>query len=627
MAKNHKKKIQEQSEIKSEEAKFHSDLKNQGIEAVEVSPDFESSEKVAVDGHEQNDAKVVTAPTSAGTGESRLQRVKRWALSHKKIVIPTAVVLLLGLLAAVPFTRYAVAGIFLKKQYEVRVLDTETSKPVSSAVVTLGGARAETDGEGKARITAPVGSAKLMIQKKYYETTTQNVTVPIGRQKQITDVKVKAIGRPVVVKVLNKISKQPVENAAIVALDTAGKTDKDGNADIVLPADKSEAEATISIEGYNEVKQIIVAAGDEVRNTVQLTPAGKVYFLSNQSGKIDVVKSNLDGTGRSTVMAGTGKEDKFGTILLSSRDWKYLALLSKRDGGEYAKLFLIETGTDKVTVMDEGTAEFRLVGWSGQRFVYTVSRQKVDEWQPNQQALKSYDAAAKKITTLEQTAAEGNEQEYYRTYIGENIYILGDQIVYAKSWNGNSDYAYYTSQYANWHKALREKKAELRSVRADGGNNRLLKDYAARPDRAAGYIDLKAYEFGEIWIKPAEDITDEYENGQVKNIKNVTYNEFWAHEYPTRLVSPSGEKTFWSEARDGKFTLFVGDQNAANEQQIAARVEYSGYGWFSDQYVLATKNGSELYIMPAVGGEALKLTDYYRPNVEFEGYGYGYGGL
>jgi len=31
--------------------------------------------------------------------------------------------------------------------------------------------------------------------------------------------------------------------------------------------------------------------------------------------------------------------------------------------------------------------------------------------------------------------------------------------------------------------------------------------------------------------------------------------------------------------------------------------------------------------MPASGDDAIKLADYYKPFVNFSGYGYGYGGL
>src|SRR5205085_4643278 len=116
-----------------------------------------------------------------------------------------------------------------------------------------------------------------------------------------------------------------------------------------------------------------------------------VYFLSKASGKIDIIKTNLDGTDRKTVLAGTGKEDQRNTVLLASKDWKYLALQSRRDS-KLAKLYLIDTSTDKLSTIDEGDADFVLAGWKNHYFIYEVDRNGKNVWETNQQALKSFNA-------------------------------------------------------------------------------------------------------------------------------------------------------------------------------------------------------------------------------------------
>ena len=100
--------------------------------------------------------------------------------------------------------------------------------------------------------------------------------------------------------------------------------------------------------------------------------------------------------------------------------------------------------------------------------------------------------------------------------------------------------------------------------------------------------------------------------------------------YNTYLVSPSGNSTFWSESRDGKNSLFIGDSVGGNAKQIASASDYQTYGWYSEDYLLASKNGSELYILASDGvkkdSEALKITDYHKPVISYPGYG-GYGGI
>jgi hypothetical protein len=119
-----------------------------------------------------------------------------------------------------------------------------------------------------------------------------------------------------------------------------------------------------------------------------------------------------------------------------------------------------------------------------------------------------------------------------------------------------------------------------------------------------------------------------YANGKVTSKGNLDseFNEYYQNR-KTYLLSPSGDNTFWVEPRDGKNTLFVGDENGDNGKQIASLSDYSNYGWFTDDYLLASKNSSELYIMSKSGAGAVKITDYHKPAVSFPGYGGGYGGL
>jgi hypothetical protein len=569
---------------------------------------------------EETEASPVLSPTDSAKPHHRLWH---WVKTHKKISIPAAVVILAAVLAGIPFTRYALAGVVLKQSYQVSVVDDQTKKPVTSATVELDGEKVLTDSKGKASLKVKVGNAKLTIEKKYYKSASQDVLVPIMKQKKVTEVKVHASGRQVPIAVVNKITGKPVANAKVSAAGAEVKTDTKGEAVLVLAADRQKVEATITSSGYNAAKQEVTVTTDvSAANRFSITPAGKVYFLSNQSGKIDVVKTNLDGTDRQVVLAGTGKEDKGNTALLSSRDWKYLALFSKRDGGDNAKLFLITTANDKVVTMDEGDgANFGLVGWDDHRFVYTVLRSKLQVWENNRLALKSYNVEAQKITTLDQTIAEGDQTNYaYQTF--ETPSIVEHQVVYGVSWNRG----YQFSSYPN---RLEGKTSAIRSVQVSGQGKKDLKTFDATK---AGGINTRVYEPNAvafaIWVDNNYQFF-EYEDGEVKSL-NSTANDFFSNAYPTHLVSPSGSQTAWSESRDGKQALLVGDKDGKNPKSVASG-KLQAYGWFTDDYLLAQKDGSELYILPASGlkegQSALKVTNYYKPDFSIYGYGGGYGGL
>lgn len=566
-------------------------------------------------GLEQPPDEYVKPVVAFGTRRSRL---KQWFTTHKKTTVLLVLIIVVAILAAVPFTRYTIAGLVLKQQYKVVVTDSQTGKPVTSAQVTLDGKEASTDNKGMATFKLRVGPGTLRVAKKYYRTQTSHTVVPILKQKNAQKIHLQATGRQVPVVVTNKLSGKPLANAKVKAADTEAKTDKDGRLTIVLPADKSKVTATITANGYNAAKVTLQVKSDsEKTNSFALTPSGKVYFLSNLNGKIDVVKTNLDGTSREVAVAGSGFERDNETSLLASRDWKFLVLKAVRDASGKAKMYIINTATDKITTFDEGDADFRLVGWYNHQFVYAVTRTQTQQWQNGRQALKSYNADSGQLVTLDQTQGSGDATKY-AGQVFDNFYILPNTVVYSVTWN--------------WVVApdptIDGKTSAIRAISPSGQGK---KDYKTFDPLEIAYITARLYEPGGVYFAVysragGDPAYYEFEDNAVKDAKGVS-NESFAKSYPTYLVSPSGNHVFWSESRDGKNTLFTGDKAAQSAKQLATLSEYQAYGWYTDEYLLVSKESSELYVMPVSGGKATKVTDYYKPAITYSGYGYGYGGL
>jgi hypothetical protein len=379
-----------------------------------------------------------TKPT-APLLSSRLARFRRWYADRKRISIPLTVLAVVLLVLAVPLTRYKSLGLVVKKDVTINVIDAETDSRVSAAYVLLAGHKVETDGQGKAHFkNVPVGSHTIQILKKYYKDGRAKISVGLTGSKRTYDIKVDATGRPLEVKVTNKITGKALANVQIVAGDIKAKTNNEGIATLVVPPGTAKLEVELSLDGYNTTKAEAVVTKDNKPSATVLSPAGKIYFLSKLSGKIDVVKSNLDGTERQTVLAGTGKEESRGTVLLASRDWKYLALLAKRDNNK-PKLYLIETATDKVTTLDEGNASFEMVGWSDNYFIYKLTRDNYADWQSKKYVIKNYNAQTKQLAILEQSQALGSNSNSYAHEVFDDVYALGDTVVYTKTW---VDYGY-----------------------------------------------------------------------------------------------------------------------------------------------------------------------------------------
>ena len=561
------------------------------------------------------------APVSSKSG-SKMQALRHFFLHTIKGRSVGIVLLLLAVFGgacAVPVSRYAMFGLVLKKTAAVQVMDQTTGKPVSQVIVTIAGRSATTGADGVARITdVPVGRYTADISKQYYTAQRQELTVPILSDATLVSIKLVATGRQVPVSVVNRLSSAPLAGASIEVLDTSATTDEKGEAVIVVPAGNATQKAKVSLKGYYQSElELTVTEQKDDKNTIKMTPEGEIYFLSKRSGKINVMKSRLDGSNQQVVLEGTGKEDDSETVLLASRDWKYLALHARREGTT-ASLYLITTATGTMTTIDKGEASFNLIGWQNDYFAYGLVRHNVKEWQNGRYAIKSFHAPSGKLSQLDESQAQGTDAQHYS---GEAIvahYIVGDQLVYLKYWNAG----WATSNpYAG-------KQMTINAVKPDGSGKKVVKGFDATQYSISS---TKLYEPGELYFA-LHDASDkrvyfEYEDGQVKEVKDVTddtYNKF----YPTYLLSPSGSRTFWYEPRDGKNTLFTGNASGKEAKEIASLSPYVTHGWYTDEYLLLSKDGSELYVQPReAASPPVKITDYHKPALTYPGYGYGYGGL
>lgn len=601
------------------------DLKETKPSEDEIAAPQETSE-TPIDPVPAIEAEPTSTPTSIqvsdGTKVPFMQKLKNFLATKqgKVIAIVAAVALVIAVLLAIPVTRYGMMGVFVKKDVSLTVLDSVSKKPVSGAMVTMGTYSATSNADGVAKLEqVPVGNYSLQVQKKYYEASSASYTVPILSAPADSKPTIKATGRTVTITVKNKITGGVVSGAAVVVSGSSATTDSKGAAEIILPVQQAAQKGTVKASNYNDAAfEVTVTNNDDQKVAVSLAPSGKIFFLSKRTGKIDVMKSDLDGANPETVVAGTGKESDSETVLLSTTDWKYLALLAARDSDK-AKLYLIDTSSGKLSTMDEGDVSFQLVGWSGHQFVYQVTRSQ-NLWADKRQALKSFNAENSKLTTLDETQGSGNNFYDYATESLANQYIVDGKVVYTKSWDIGSSVSPDDRQSA------------IVSIGVGGSDKKNLKNFAVSE---IAYFDARFYEPGGVYYR-ASARTDgkgsyyEYEDGKLTATADTNDNKFYNEFYATYLISPSGNKTLWYEQRDGKNVIFVGDKSGNNAREIGVS-DHVPYGWYTDDYILFSLKGSELYVMDANGKidtshTPLKITDYHKPAITYPGYGGGYGG-
>jgi hypothetical protein len=564
-------------------------------------------------------------------------KFSEWYKTNKKLSIPGTVLVLVALIAAIPSSRYFVAGLFLKNDFSLTLTDSTSNSAISKADIGINDIKAVTDANGKATLhNVKVGHHKVKISKKYYKDKAVDVLVPIGKQKNVIEANLVATGRQVILTISNVINHKVLEGVEIKVLDTNAKTDKTGSATLVLPANATSEKANLSLNGYNSKQvQIKISSSGIEQNNLSLTPVGKIYFLSKLSGKIDVVKSNLDGTNRKTVIPGTGQEVDRETVLLASRDWKYLTLLSKRDDSVYAKLYLINTHDDSIKMMDgSDIAAITLVGWSNHNFVYSLTRTNVKAWQPKGQAIKSFNAETGQLATLDETNGTGTS---YNNYISEtytDTYLVNDTVLFTKRW----DYGY--DPLMPQAPKIDSKYAGIYSINTDGKNFRLLQKFAYEQYGNTIFISAAPHGASNIYFRgtlyrkngSVNNSFYQYKDGNISkpSINDSTFSNYDQDTGISYLLSPNGKETFWSEPRDGKNSLFIGDYEGENEKQIFSLSPYQTYGWYTDSYLLISKESSELFIISKESTsnvQPVKITDYHKPSRTFNNYGGGYGGF
>lgn len=539
-------------------------------------------------------------PGQAQIPRSHWRRFRDWYSNHKKLSIPLTVLLLLLVLGVVPWTRYAAAGLFISHDVEVQVVDSKTGAPVSEAKVQASSGSAEiTSGSGHASLhKVKAGKTTIKVTKKYYKDSQLKTTIPVFKSSKAQSIRLQATGRQVKITVANVITKKGLAGVDVKISDVDVKTDTSGNATAVLKAGVSSQKATLKLSGYNDSNVTVQVSDTQVKeNKFNLTPSGKVYFLSNRSGKVDVMKSNLDGSDPVIVLAGTGNEDTDNSVLVASPDWKYLALLAKRDTGA-SKVYIITTSNDQLTTADEGSANFAISGWIGDNLIYTVSRTDLSPWNTGSGKLKSYDASTGKLVLLDQTSGTGdassNSYEYYAL-----VFLSGDSVVYGKGW---------TSKYPS-SADYSGKQETLSVISANGQNHKVISQYAA--DTKTVYYTPHGPNSIYI-VTNTQGQTDyayyDYIVGSAPKQISLT-NEQLYKNYPTYYLSPDGKQTLWTEIRDGN-AILVGDTTGGNGKVIATIVSSSPVGWISGQYVLISKSTNELYIMSVAGGAPLKIGNY-----------------
>jgi len=541
---------------------------------------------------------------SESTWKDKLQSVlhSKWTWLGLGLVL----IILLGL----PLTRYKLLGTIIKKSITLTVTDSQTGTPVSNATVELGGTKLKTDANGQAKLRAGVGQQSVIVAKQYYKTDDSHYFVGFSNDKPLV-VRLVATGRLVPIVVDNIISGQPVAGVVIHVLNTTAKTNLKGQTTIALPTRSLRDSATLSLNGFNtKTVNVEITSNLLPANSFTLTPSGSMYFLTNSNGTINVTKANLDGSNPQTVLAGTGHETAATTRLLASRDWQYLVLEANRSGNGPA-LYLIDTANNQVTEFDSSATLFNLIGWYNHDFIYSLTSTTTSQSQSGSQILKAYDADHNELDLLDQNQAVGNATSYaYQTF--NNFFLAGSQVIYDTTWTTVGGYSLSNQDD---------------TIRAFDLDSQTKKDYQSFLATNTVSLTSVRYQPQAIYFAASTTSGTSYYQYDNQTVQPAAINQtIFDQNNPTYVLSPSGSQTVWAKPSNGQDLFLVGDANANNPKQIAALNGYSPYGWYGNNYILASQDNNQLYILPATGlssgRQPLKISNYYEPATNAQAYEY-----
>lgn len=526
----------------------------------------------------------------------KIKQALAWFWHNRRKTLPASLLLAVIITASIPLSRYSVAGLVVRRDFKIAIIDHQTGVPVSDATVKLFDRTVQTDAAGVATFNSiKTGVTDMQISKNYYESDSKTITIGFTETNPPQQFALKANGRLVPINVINKITGKPIANVSIAANDSTAITDDQGEATIVLPSETLEAQALFTSEGYNQLEATIQVSQQVVAaNTFQLVPSGNVYFLQN---KTELYKAQLDGTSKERVM--TELTSTASTVeIKASADWRYMVIHMVLKNGDQ-QLFVLDTETDEaVEIGGKDDSFYEITGWSGHQLHYKVTRAEKEVWGASRSALMRYSAESGQNLIVDQNASVGSNDASaaYENY-SRNVIVAGG-VLYAKSW--------IKAPYAD---VVANKEDGLYFLHGSSEAPVTLQTYEAVIDQNPRFELIKTGPQAAIirYHGPKKPELMAFKDGSLVN--QETSNKAFSESYPVYYLSPGGLNALWRQS-DGQ--LVVGTQTADDGNVIETDTRYTPYGWLSDDYILVTRAG-QLYILPSNGvgtlGNRLKIAE------------------
>ena len=478
----------------------------------------------------------------------------------------------------VPTTRYAILNaVGIRSSASVLVLDQTTQQPLKNVTVTLAGQKAQTDGNGTAKLEQlKLGPAKLTVNKRAFASVERTETIGWG-SNPLADVALRPTGNQYTFTVTDTLSGKPIGNAEATYGESNANADEKGV--VTLTLDKlsdAQVEVLIKAAGYRD-ETVNLPLSNKQNIDVKLVLAHKIAFVSKRSGTYDIYKVDADGKNEQLVLKGTGNEQS--NLTLAPHPSNDVAMLvASREGKRDTDGSLL-TDVTFVNLKDGSTKQIaqsssiRVVDWIGTRFVYVQATVGAQADDPQRNKLMSYDYAS------------GNNRQLATSNYFNDIVSARGKIYYAPSG------AY--QQGVN---------IGIFSVFADGSGKQSIFG------KETWNIIRNNYDHFVLAVQ--QDWYDYTVGGSQPTKLNGQPSDTVARTY---VDSPDSKASIWIDTREGKTTLVLYDTSTKKEKVLYAQDGIKGpVRWVSNNafvYRVVAGNETADYIISTNGGEPQKLTD------------------
>jgi hypothetical protein len=477
-----------------------------------------------------------------------------------------------------PTSRYAVLNtVGVRASTTLKVIDSETRLPLKNVTVSASGVTTKTNGDGQATLRrVKLGEQDIRIERAAFAPVSLERTLGWG-SNPLPDVLLEATGLQLRFTALDYLSGKPVTSAQASVGDAVAIADDKGQ--IVLTAADPEAD-TVTVEltgqGYKTEQVVVAVASIEASREIKLVPAQSLVYISKQSGKYDVLKTDIRGEKPELLLAGTGEERRDSLRLAASPDGATAALVStrttQRDADRYpmSTLTLIQSADGANRAIDLAQ-RIEPIAWQGNTLVYHVVYASASSANSQRSKIIAFDtsSSARKVLAT---------ADYFN-----GAQVVGDTLYYATTQTDPALPSHFTKiSISGSSKAtlldkpvwsmLRTSPTEMSLETPDGWYTYLIGDTAARRGTAVDYANARAY-------------TD----------------------------TPDGKLTAWVDNRDGKGVIVLTDAASGAERVVASAsglqqpLRWLGAGVLT--YRVVTTDETADYAVSINGGEPRKVVD------------------